>query len=175
MPRGEYLPLVATGPEGLSHYGHPALGSATPPMSSEGEGVTLGSPGPLRGSHQLHSPVMGLVWDRQGPGDQGTEEGSWTLRWGQRYRKGKPGCKGSETGFGSCLGVDGTWMEEASESREVETASATLTSPGPWGLLRPCPLAGPSSSGCRRPGSHGLASGREESMSQGCSSPGVIF
>ena len=72
VPGGEYLPLVATGPEGLSHCGHPALGSATPPMSSEGEGVTLGSQGPLRGSHQLHSPVMGLVWDRQGPGDQGT-------------------------------------------------------------------------------------------------------
>lgn len=66
-------------------------------------------------------------------------------------------------------------MEGASESREAETASATLTSPGPWGLLRPCPLAGLSSSACRRPGSHGLASGREESMSQGCSSPGVIF
>ena len=99
VPGWEHLPLVATAPEGLLHPGHPALGSATPPMSSEGEGVALGSQGPLRGSHLLHSPVMGLVWDTQGPGDQGTEEGSWTLRWGQRYRKGKPRGKGSEMGF----------------------------------------------------------------------------
>lgn len=43
VPGCEYSPLVATAPEALLPPVHPALGSATPPMSSAGEGVALGS------------------------------------------------------------------------------------------------------------------------------------
>lgn len=53
-------------------------------------------------------------------------------------------------------------------------APVALTFPHWWGLLWPCPLAGPSS-GCGRPASHGLASGREEDKAQSCSSSEVIF
>lgn len=53
-------------------------------------------------------------------------------------------------------------------------APVVLTSPHWWGMPRLGPLAGPSS-GCRRPASHGLASGREEDKAQGCSSSGIMF
>lgn len=67
---------MATAPEGLLHPGNPALGFATPPMSSAGEGVALGPPGPRSRSRLLRFPVIGPVWDRQGPRDQESEVGT---------------------------------------------------------------------------------------------------
>lgn len=105
VPSCVYLPLVATAPEGLLHPGHPALESATPHMFSAVEGVALGSQRPLSGSHLLHSPVMGLVWDRQGS-EQGSEEGDWTLRWASKVQEGaaqgeqvRDGVRGSHGGW----------------------------------------------------------------------------
>lgn len=71
-----YSPPVATAPEGLLHPGHPALGFATPPMSSAGEAVALEPPGPQSRSRLLHFPVIGPVWDGQGPRDQESEVGT---------------------------------------------------------------------------------------------------
>lgn len=45
-------------------------------MSSVGEGVALGPPGPRSRSRLLHFPVIGPVWDGQGPRDQESEVGT---------------------------------------------------------------------------------------------------
>lgn len=59
-------------------------------MSCAGKGVALWSRGPLRGSHLLHSPVVGPAWDVQGPADERLQVGSWTLQWGPRCGMGQP-------------------------------------------------------------------------------------
>lgn len=167
-----YSPPVATAPEGLLHPAHPALGCATHPMSSAGEGVALGPRGPLSRSRWLHSPVMGPVWDVQGPGDQRSEVGSWIMRWHQRCTgRESSGAKGQRWGF-RVMWEGGNWMEGFQKMEN--SAPVAFTFPHRWGLPRSCPQAG-SSSGCGRPVSHGLASGGEEDKASGCFSSGVIF